>query len=113
VGKNWRLADEVRYIQRRAALHDGRLVSVGPLALFPTDSGDAWLLDPSEQLAVRLARDGEPEPVYIEETTTNFALPGPGITASTAQPSYTATESPIEFSPSLATPPTRSVNCVD
>ena len=74
VGKNWRLGDEVRYIQRRAALHDGRFVSVGPLALFSTDTGDAWLLDPSEQLAVRLARDGDPDPVYIEETNTNFAV---------------------------------------
>jgi hypothetical protein len=72
-GKNWRLADEVRYIQRRAALHDGRFVSVGRLALFSTDTGDAWLLDPSEWLAARLARDGDPEPVYIEDTDTNFA----------------------------------------
>ena len=73
-GKRWRLADEVRYIQRRAALHDGRFVSVGPLALFSTDSGDAWLLDPSEGLAAPLARDGDPEPVHIEETETNFAV---------------------------------------
>jgi hypothetical protein len=73
-GKRWRLADEVRYIQRRAALHDGRFVSVGPLALFSTDTGDAWLLDPSERLAARLARDGDSEPVHIEETDTNFAV---------------------------------------
>jgi hypothetical protein len=73
-GRNWRLADEVGYIQRRAALHDGRFVSVGSLALFSTDTGDAWLLDPSEGLAARLARDGEPEPVYIEDTETSFAV---------------------------------------
>lgn len=73
-GRNWRLADEVGYLQRRAALHDGRFVSVGPLALFSTDTGDAWLLDPSERLATRLARDGEPEPVHIEETEANFAV---------------------------------------
>jgi hypothetical protein len=73
-GKSWRLADEVRYIQRRAALHDGRFVSVGPLALFSTDTGDAWLLDPSEGLATRLARDGEPQPVHVEDTDTNFAV---------------------------------------
>ena len=54
-GRHWRLADEVAYLQRRAALHDGRFVSVGPLALFSTDTGDAWLLDPSERLATRLA----------------------------------------------------------
>ncbi len=73
-GKNWRLAREVDYIQRRAALHDGRIVSVGPLVLFSTDTGDAWLLDPSERLAARLARDGDPEPIHIEETDTNFAI---------------------------------------
>src|SRR6516225_474888 len=74
VGKNWRLGDEVRYIQRRAALHDGRFISVGPLVLFSTDGGDAWLLDPSEQLAARLARDGDPEPVHLEETDGNFTV---------------------------------------
>ncbi len=73
-GQNWRLADEVRYIQRRAALYDGRFVSVGALALFSTDTGDAWLLDPSERLAARVACDGDPEPVHIEETDTNFAV---------------------------------------
>ena len=73
-GRNWRLADEVGYIQRRAALHDGRFVSVGSLALFSTDTGDAWLLDPSERLAARLARDGEPEPVHIEDPETSFAV---------------------------------------
>jgi hypothetical protein len=73
-GRNWRLADEVGYIRRRAALHDGRFVSVGSLALFSTDTGAAWLLDPPERLAARLARDGEPEPVYIEDTETSFAV---------------------------------------
>jgi hypothetical protein len=73
-GKSWRLADEVRYIQRRAALHDGRFVSVGSLLLFSTDTGDAWLLDPAERLAARLARDGDPEPVHIEDTATSMAV---------------------------------------
>ena len=44
-GKSLHLADEVRYIQRRAADHDGRVVTVGPLVLFSTETGDAWLLD--------------------------------------------------------------------
>ena len=72
--KNFRLAKEIKYIQRRAAEHDGRLVSVGPLVLFSTQSGDAWVLDPSDQLAARLARDGDPEPIDLEETDTNFAI---------------------------------------
>ena len=73
-GKTLRLVDEVRYIQRRAADHDGRIVTIGQLVLFSTDTGDAWLLDPSDQLAARLARDGDPEPIRIEENDTAFAI---------------------------------------
>jgi hypothetical protein len=73
-GKSFRLADEVRYIQRRAADHDGRIVSIGQLVLFSTETGDAWLLDPTDRLAVRLARDGDSEPIHIEETDTTFAI---------------------------------------
>ena len=73
-GASFRLADEVRYIQRRAANHDGRVVSFGELLLFSTDTGDAWLVDRSDRLAARLARDGEAEPVHIEETDTSFAI---------------------------------------
>jgi hypothetical protein len=73
-GKSFRLADEVGYIQRRAAAHDGRIVTIGQLILFSTETGDAWLLDPADQLAARLARDGESEPIHIEETDTTFAI---------------------------------------
>jgi hypothetical protein len=73
-GKSFRLADEVRYIQRRAADYDGRIVTVGQLVLFSTETGDAWLLDPADRLAARLARDGENEPIHIEETDTTFAI---------------------------------------
>ena len=73
-GKSFRLADEVRYIQRRAADRHGRVVAVGQLVLFSTETGDAWLLDPSDQLAARLARDGDPEPVHIEENDTSFVI---------------------------------------
>jgi hypothetical protein len=64
----------VRYIQRRAAHYDGRVVSIGQLILFSTETGDAWLLDPADRLAARLARDGESEPIHIEETDTTFAI---------------------------------------
>ena len=39
-----------------------------------TETGDAWLLDPADRLAARLARDGESEPIHIEETDTTFAI---------------------------------------
>ena len=73
-GKSFRLADEVRYIQRRAADYDGRIVTIGQLVLFSTETGDAWLLDPGDRLAARLARDGQSEPILIEETDTTFAI---------------------------------------
>jgi hypothetical protein len=73
-GASFRLADEVGYIQRPAAAYDGRIVTVGQLVLFSTDTGDAWLLDRSDRLAARLARDGEPEPIQIEESDTAFTI---------------------------------------
>ena len=73
-GKGFRLADEIAYIQDKAADHDGRIVTIGQLILFFTDTGDAWLLDITDQLAARLARDGDPEQVYLEETDTSFAI---------------------------------------
>ena len=66
-GRDFRLADEVRYIQRQAAHQHGCIVIVGQLILFATETGDAWLLDPADRLAARLARDGESEPIHIEE----------------------------------------------
>lgn len=73
-GKDFQLADEIRYIQRRAVAYDGRFVTVGPLALFSTDTGDAWLLDPADHLAARVARGGDPEPIHFQETEANFAI---------------------------------------
>lgn len=72
--KDFHLEEEIGYIQRRAAAHDGRIVTIGPLALFSTDTGDAWLLDPADHLAARLARDGDPESIHFEETDTTFAI---------------------------------------
>jgi hypothetical protein len=72
--KGFRLADEIGYIQDKAADHHGRIVTIGQLILFSTDTGDAWLLDVSDHLAARLARDGDPEPIHLEETDTSFAI---------------------------------------
>jgi hypothetical protein len=73
-GGRFRLADEVRYIQHRAADYDGRIITIGPLVLFSTETGDAWLLDRTDFLAARLARDGEAEPIQIVETAATFAV---------------------------------------
>ena len=78
-GKDLRLSDEVRYIQRRAAQCDSRIVTIGPLLLFSTETGDAWMLDPSDQLAAPIARDGDALSVHIEDTDTKFAVGWKGI----------------------------------
>ena len=68
------LAREVHYIQRRAAERDGHLVTIGELAFFSCETGDAWMLDPADRLATPLARDGNPEPLEFEETETTFTI---------------------------------------
>jgi hypothetical protein len=73
-GQEFSSLDEVRYIQRRAADYDSRIVTIAQLILFSTKTGDAWLLDPADQSAARLAREGESEPIHIEETDTTFAI---------------------------------------
>jgi hypothetical protein len=73
-GKDFRLADEIGYIQDKAADHDQRMVSLGPFILFSTETGDAWLLDATDKLAVRLARDGDPEPIHLKQTDTRFVI---------------------------------------
>lgn len=90
-GKDFHLADEVRHIQRCAARHDGRIVTVGQLIFFSTQTGDAWLLDKEAGLAAQLARDGDPEPIHIEETDANFSIEWKGPIASRVRHSRTLT----------------------
>ena len=73
-GQDHRLADEVRHIQKCAARHDGRIVTLGQLIFFSTETGDAWLLDWEDGLAAPLARDGDPKPIHMEENDANFSI---------------------------------------
>jgi hypothetical protein len=65
---------EVDYIVARAAESDARVVTLGQLVFFSTETGDAWLLDPEDHLALCLARDGSRLAVQIVETATRFAI---------------------------------------
>lgn len=71
-GKDFRLAEEITYIQHRAAKHDGQFLAIGPLVFFSTDTGDAWLLRPAEHLAAQVARNGAPVPLHFEENDSGF-----------------------------------------
>jgi hypothetical protein len=68
------VARDVDYIVARAIAAEGRVVSLGLLVFFSTATGDAWLLDAKDSLALRLCRDGTREPVVISETPERFAI---------------------------------------
>src|SRR5271165_3283875 len=59
--------------RRQIAVNDNAIEAV-----ISTETGDAWLLDPSDYLAARLARDGDPESIALEETDTSFQIAWPG-----------------------------------
>jgi len=50
------------------------MVTLGPLVLFSTETGDAWMLDAADHLAVCVARDGSPLTVGLDETDKGFAI---------------------------------------
>ena len=66
---------EVDYIVARAAESDARVVTLGRLVFFSTQTGDAWLLDPEDHLALRLANDGGRLPVQIVENGDSLRHP--------------------------------------
>ena len=70
---------EVDYIVARAAQFESRLVTLAGLVFFSTASGDAWMLDPEDGLALKLAEAGDRNPAKIVETANRFAI---GWTAS-------------------------------
>ena len=65
---------EAAYVVERALRGESRVITIGPLVLFSTSTGDAWMLDPADGLARCLARDGNPLPDGITETADRFAV---------------------------------------
>jgi hypothetical protein len=65
---------EVEYVVARAAQFDSRLVTLVGLVFFSTASGDAWMLDPEDSLALQLAEAAQPLPYKLVETANRFAV---------------------------------------
>jgi len=65
---------EVEHIVECAQAGEGRIVALGPLVLFSAASGDAWMLEPDDGLAIPLCRFGEPLPVNLLETSERFSV---------------------------------------
>lgn len=72
--KQINISGEVDYVIKLAQSGDSRIVRLGSLIFFSTASGDAWLLDPEDELALCLARGGEKQAFRIMETESNFSI---------------------------------------
>lgn len=73
-GEQISITREVNYIIKRAQESDTRVIRLGSLFLFSTRTGDAWLLDPEDNLALCLARDGERQSFTVTETAVSFGI---------------------------------------
>ena len=68
------ITGESNYILNRAQNYESRVVSLGSLIFFSTETGDAWMLDYKDGLALCLAKVGEKQPFRIVETPEKFAI---------------------------------------
>jgi hypothetical protein len=68
------LSQEINTIIQLSRQREARLLTLGKLIFFSTETGDAWILDPDEGRARCLSIDGEKHPIPIIE-----ASPGSGI----------------------------------
>jgi hypothetical protein len=68
------ISREAEYIIKRAQEGEMRVVRLGALVFFSAQSGDAWLLDVEDGLALCLARSGERQSFRIVETPANFSI---------------------------------------
>lgn len=65
---------EIEHIREHALRGEGRIVAVRALVLFCAPSGDAWILDPEDDLALCLMEGGRRRDVRIEEDATQFVI---------------------------------------
>lgn len=68
------ITQEANYMIERAEAGDARIVTLGSLVFFATATGDAWVLDPADSLALCLAREGVRQSFNIIETASQFGI---------------------------------------
>src|SRR5258708_27337266 len=68
------LHDEVDSICRLASEGDGRVIGLNQLVFFSTETGDAWMLDWEDELAICLMKDGVQQAYELGETERQFAI---------------------------------------
>ena len=65
---------EAATVLASAAAQEARVISLGPLLFFSSESGDAWVLEPADRLARCLVRAGVALPTGIVETPDTFSI---------------------------------------
>jgi hypothetical protein len=73
-GQQMSVSGEVSYITGLANQRTARVVSLGPLVFFSTQSGDAWVLDAADALALQLSQDGDRLPARVIETPERYMI---------------------------------------
>ena len=68
------ITGEANQVIRRALNREGKVITMGPLILFSTETGDAWMLDSQDGLALCLVRGGEKQTFIITETPSEFGI---------------------------------------
>lgn len=68
------IQQEVEYIINRALNSDSCLVKLDSLLFFSTETGDAWLLDTDDNLALCLMKDFDVQQYIINETSKNYSI---------------------------------------
>jgi len=65
---------EIDYIRDFARSAEARTIVFGPFVFFATETGDAWILDATDDLAACLMKSEEPRDVLITETAAQFGI---------------------------------------
>ncbi len=68
------LRDEVSYVCRLASEGESHVIGFNQLVFFSTATGDAWMLDWEDELAICLMKDGVQRPFRVGETVRQFAI---------------------------------------
>ncbi len=72
--KELNINDEINYIIKRAKNFETKIVSIKELILFCTETGDAWLLDTDDNLALNLAREGYKQEFSLIDMPNQFGV---------------------------------------
>ncbi|MFQ5751423.1 MAG: YecA family protein [bacterium] len=65
---------EAEYIINRALHGDARIVKLDSLLFFSTETGDTWLLDTDDNLALYIMKDFDVQQYIINETSKNYSI---------------------------------------